>query len=101
MQLLELRHRGHARVEDRIRTGKDCGFGRFPSRQFAINAAWLELALVGIDLLAWTRTLLLDGEYALAEPKKLRYRHPARGRPCRPYGPTHLPTHRRTMAVGP
>lgn len=73
-QLLELRHRGHARVEDRIRTGKDSGFGRFPSRLFAINQAWLELALVGIDLLAWTRTLLLDGEHTLAEPKKLRYR---------------------------
>jgi hypothetical protein len=68
------RHRAHARGEDRIRTGKDCGFGRFPSRLFAINAARLELALVGIDLLAWTRTLLLDGEHALAEPKKLRYR---------------------------
>ena len=74
VQLLELRHRSHARVEDRIRTGKDSGLGRFPSRVFAINAAWLELALVGIDLLAWTRTLLLDGEHALAEPKKLRYR---------------------------
>ena len=61
-------------VEDRIRTGKDTGFGRFPSRQFTINVAWLELALIGIDLLAWTRTLLLDGEHALAEPKKLRYR---------------------------
>jgi Transposase DDE domain group 1 len=73
LQLLELRHRGHARVEDRIRTGKDSGIGRFPSRLFAINAAWLELALVGIDLLAWTRTLLLDGEHALAEPKRLRY----------------------------
>jgi hypothetical protein len=74
VQLLELRHRSHARVEDRIRCGKDSGFGRFPSRQFAINAAWLELALVGIDLLAFTRTLLLDGEHALAEPKKLRFR---------------------------
>src|SRR6185369_389020 len=74
LQLLELRHRGHARVEDRIRTGKDCGFGRFPSRLFAINAAWLQLALIGIDLLAWIRTLLLDGEHILAEPKKLRYR---------------------------
>jgi hypothetical protein len=74
VQLLELRHRAHARVEDRIRTGKDSGFGRFPSRQFAINAAWLELALCGIDLLACTRTLLLDGELAVAEPKKLRYR---------------------------
>ena len=74
IQYLEARHRAHARVEDRIRTGKDTGFGRFPSRVFAINAAWLELSLAGIDLLAWTQTLLLDGELALAEPKKLRYR---------------------------
>jgi Transposase DDE domain group 1 len=74
IQYLEARHRAHARVEDRIRTGKDSGFGRFPSRVFAINQAWLELALAGIDLLAWTQTLLLDGELALAEPKKLRYR---------------------------
>jgi hypothetical protein len=74
IQYLEARHRAHARVEDRIRTGKDTGFGRFPSRVFAINQAWLEFALTGIDLLAWTQTLLLDGELALAEPKKLRYR---------------------------
>jgi hypothetical protein len=73
-QLLELRHRAHARVEDRIRCGKDTGFGRFPSRHFAINAAWLQLALIGIDLLAWLKMLLLDGEHAQAEPKKLRYR---------------------------
>jgi hypothetical protein len=45
-----------------------------PVPGLAINAAWLELALAGIDLLAWTRTLLLDGELAVAEPKKLRYR---------------------------
>jgi len=74
IQYLEARHRAHARVEDRIRTGKDTGFGRFPSRIFAINRAWLELALTGIDLLAWTQHLLLDGELAAAEPKKLRYR---------------------------
>jgi hypothetical protein len=74
MQYLEVRHRAHARVEDRIRTGKATGFGRFPSRVFAINQAWLQLALTGIDLLAWTRHLLLDGPLAAAEPKKLRYR---------------------------
>jgi hypothetical protein len=74
IQFLEARHRAHARVEDRIRCGKTTGFGRFPSRIFAINAAWLELALTGIDLLAWTQTLLLDGALAAAEPKKLRYR---------------------------
>jgi hypothetical protein len=74
IQHLEARHRAHARVEDRIRTGKNTGFGRFPSRQFAINQAWLQVALTGIDLLAWTQTLLLDGDLATAEPKKLRYR---------------------------
>lgn len=74
IQYLEARHRAHARVEDRIRCGKDTGFGRFPSRVFAINQAWLELALTGIDLIAWTQHLLLDGDLAAAEPKKLRYR---------------------------
>jgi hypothetical protein len=100
LQLLELRHRAHARVEDRIRTGKDSGFGRFPSRQFAINAAWLELALVGIDLLAWTRVLLLDSTHALAEPKKLRYwlLHVA-ARIVRTR-PTRLPPHRPDLALG-
>ncbi|MFJ9566007.1 IS1380 family transposase [Streptomyces fuscichromogenes] len=73
-QFLEVRHRGHATVEDHIRCGKTTGFGRFPSRGFGVNAAWLELSLAAIDLLAWTRVLLLDGELATAEPKKLRYR---------------------------
>ena len=71
---LEARHRAHARVEDRIRCGKDTGYGRLPSRRFAINAVWLQLALTAADLLAWTQTILLDGELATAEPKKIRYR---------------------------
>ena len=33
------------------------------------HQAWLQLALTGIDLLAWTQTLLLDGDLATAEPK--------------------------------
>ncbi|WP_405901779.1 IS1380 family transposase [Streptomyces sp. NBC_00727] len=73
-QFLEVRHRGHATVEDHIRCGKNTGFGRFPSRDFTINAVWLELSLTAVDLLAWMRVLLLDGELAAAEPKKLRYR---------------------------
>jgi len=73
---LDARHRTHARVEDRIRTGKDTGIGRFPSNRFAINQAWLTCALIGIDLLAWTQTLLLHDQrdLARAEPKTLRYR---------------------------
>ncbi|MEU6611739.1 hypothetical protein ABZ922_43205 [Streptomyces shenzhenensis] len=39
LQYLEIRHRAHARVEDRIRCGKATGFGRFPSRHFAPNKA--------------------------------------------------------------
>ena len=73
---LDARHRSHARVEDRIRCGKDTGLGRFPSRQFAINQAWLACALTAIDLIAWTQTTLLadQPELANAEPKTLRYR---------------------------
>ncbi|MFC9535058.1 transposase [Streptomyces sp. NPDC056975] len=73
-QFLEVRHRGHATVEDHTRCGKTTGFGRFPSRHFAVNAVWLELSLTAIDLLDWKRVLLLDGEPATAEPMKLRYR---------------------------
>jgi hypothetical protein len=52
---LEARHRAHARVEDRIRCGNDTGIGRFPSRVFAINAAWLELASLGSEAEHWIR----------------------------------------------
>lgn len=68
-QFLEVCHRGHATVEDHIRSGKTTSFGRFPSRDFGVNGAWLEPSLAAIDLLAWTRVLLLDGELATAEPK--------------------------------
>jgi hypothetical protein len=74
IHILEARHRAHARVEDRIRCGKDTGIGRFPSRVMAINAAWLEMSLTAADLIAFTQTMLLEGEMAKAEPKKLRYR---------------------------
>jgi Transposase DDE domain group 1 len=71
---LEARHRAHARVEDKIRTLKQVGIGRFPSREFQINQTWLQLALAAADLIAWTQTILLTGELAKAEPKTLRYR---------------------------
>jgi len=51
---LEARHRAHARVEDRIRCAKQTGLNHPPSREFAINQAWLELTLIACDLLAWT-----------------------------------------------
>jgi hypothetical protein len=74
LAFLEARHRAHARVEDNIRTAKQAGLGRFASREFAINAVWLQLALTAADLIAWTQTILLDAALAKAEPKLLRYR---------------------------
>lgn len=76
LAFLDARHRAHARVEDPIRTGKDTGIGRFPSRDFSINAVWLTCALSAIDLLAFTQTGLLHDTPALAkaEPKALRYK---------------------------
>jgi hypothetical protein len=71
---LEQLHRAHAVVEDRIRCGKDTGLQNLPFRAFPANAAWLELALCAQDLLAWTKRLLLSGELARCEPKRLRYR---------------------------
>ena len=74
LAFLDARHRAHARVEDRIRCAKDTGLDHFPSRAFAINAAWLVVVMLAVDLIAWTQTLLLDGHLAAAEPKTLRYR---------------------------
>ncbi|MCA1678557.1 MAG: IS1380 family transposase [Actinobacteria bacterium] len=71
---LDLTHRGHARVEDRIRCGKDTGLENLPFRDFTLNEVWLELCLAAQDLIAWTKPLTLDGELARAEPKRLRYR---------------------------
>ena len=45
-----------------------------PFREFAANAAWLELVLVAQDLLSWAQSLLLEGDLARCEPKRLRYR---------------------------
>jgi len=70
---LEARHRGHARVEDRIKAAKDLGLLRFPGHDFAANAAWLLIVGVAQDLTAWTQGLCLSGELARGEPKRLRY----------------------------
>jgi hypothetical protein len=71
---LERRHRQRAHVEDRIRDDKDTGLAKFPFKQFQLNQVWLEIVLLAHDLIVWTQALLLDGELAKAEPKRLRYR---------------------------
>jgi hypothetical protein len=71
--VIERRHRQRARVEDRIRDDKDTGLANFPFKEFALNEIWLEIVLLAHDLIVWTQALLLDGELAKAEPKRLRY----------------------------
>jgi hypothetical protein len=71
---LELRHRGHARVEDSIRAGKDTGMRNLPHHSFEHNQTWLETSLIAQDLLTWTKLICLTGELATAEPKRIRHR---------------------------
>ena len=71
---LEALHRQHAEVEDRVKTVKAAGAGHLPFQSFQANAAWLELALTAHDIMAWTQLSTLDGEHAISEPKRLRYR---------------------------
>ena len=74
LPFLKARHRAHAHVEDRVKAIKHTGMGRFPSREFAINQVWLQLALTAADLIAWTQTILLHGVLAQVEIKQLRYK---------------------------
>lgn len=69
---LEVLHRAHAGVEDRIRCGKDTGLRNLPFRDFSVNEVWLELVLTAQNLLAWMQRLCLRGEAVFWEPKRVR-----------------------------
>jgi hypothetical protein len=71
---LELRHRRHARVEDRIRNAKDTGMRNLPFHDLTQNRIWLAITALAADLLAWTQRLALTGTAARYEPKRLRLR---------------------------
>jgi Transposase DDE domain group 1 len=74
IQALELHHRQRAHVEDHIRNDKDTGLRNLPFRDFEHNRVWLMLTRIAHDLICWTQRLLLTGELARCEPKRLRYR---------------------------
>jgi hypothetical protein len=73
---LELRHRQHARVEDRIREAKATGLRNLPCRGFSENAAWLETVLSAVDLVCWTKKICFHDtpELARCEITTFRYR---------------------------
>ncbi len=73
---LELRHRQHARVEDRIRQAKATGLRNLPCHAFDANAAWIEIILAATDLIAWTKLIGFTShpELATCEIETFRYR---------------------------
>jgi hypothetical protein len=71
---LEVTHRLHARVEDRIAEARELGLARLPFHGFSDNQTWIELILLAQDLLAWQRALILDPDSARLAPKRLRHR---------------------------
>ena len=73
---LELRHRQHARVEDRIREAKAAGLANLPCHGFAANTAWLEIVLAAADLVAWAQLIAFTDapELARCEIHAFRYR---------------------------
>jgi Transposase DDE domain group 1 len=72
--ILERRQRERARSENQIRDDKDTGLAKLPFKDFEMNQVWLEFVQIAHDLLSWTKTLLLEGALAKAEPKRIRYR---------------------------
>jgi hypothetical protein len=72
---LEALQRGRGRAEKLICNAKNTGLTNLPSADFAINQAWLVVALTAHDLLVWTRLVAVDhdDDLARAEPKRLRY----------------------------
>jgi hypothetical protein len=40
-QWLDVLHRAHAGVEDRVRTGKAMGLRRLPSHDWTVNRGWV------------------------------------------------------------
>jgi hypothetical protein len=73
---LELGHRQHARVEDRIREAKATGLRNLPFNSFAANTAWLEIIMAATDLVAWAKRIGFTDQPALArcEIDTFRYR---------------------------
>jgi hypothetical protein len=71
---LELRHRRHARVEDRIRAAKDTGLRHLPFHDMNQNRIWVAIRALAQDLLAWCARLALPATAARWEPKRLRLR---------------------------
>lgn len=73
---LDLRHRRHARVEDRIRQAKATGLNGLPCYTAHANSAWLQVVMTAIDLVTWCKLLAFHDipDLARCEIAAFRYR---------------------------
>jgi hypothetical protein len=67
LQLIDARHRAHARVEDQVRTTKDTGPGHLPSKSWQVNSGWCQAVAIAADLLAWFKLLGCTGIHPPAD----------------------------------
>jgi hypothetical protein len=74
-QFLDVLHRGHAVVEDRVRTDKACGLRLLPSQSWAVNEAWMLAANLAADLDAWLKLLGLHDQPDLKAAEITTMRH--------------------------
>ena len=54
-QFIDVLHREHAVVEDRVRTNKAMGLRNLPSKTWQVNCGWVLAANLAADLSAWCR----------------------------------------------
>ncbi|MFE6555078.1 hypothetical protein ACFVHS_42890 [Streptomyces sp. NPDC057746] len=97
-QWLDVLHRSHAVVEDRVRCDKARGLRNLPSQSWTVNRGWMLAANLAADVEAWTRLLglhdvdgLADAEPDTALQTSASARPPGPPRPLTgPEDPRHL-----------
>jgi hypothetical protein len=65
--------RAHAHVELHIQRLKDSGLLAFPFSDLEANRTWMATVIMAADLVRWFQLLCLDGSWAKAQPKALRW----------------------------
>ena len=65
--------RAHAHVELHIARLKDSGLLTFPFSNLEANRNWMATVMMAADLVRWFQLLCLDGGWAKAQPKALRW----------------------------
>ena len=99
---LDLRHRQHARVEDRIRQAKATGCGTSRATTTRPTKRGFEIVMTAMHLVAWSKLIGFTDEPDLAtcEIATFRYRVLARRRPAQQQRPANQAPDRPDLAVG-